>query len=90
MGFFGAIKVWCAKYDLDRCDSFGSIPRILKTVEDHKGTEGSSKIEDLALSKLLAMKMGETSEDLPDLRDRLWQFFRKAPVGQLVPAYLPR
>ncbi len=63
MGFFGAIKVWCAKYDLDRCDSFGSIPRILKTVEDHKGTEGSSKIEDLALSKLLAMKMGETSED---------------------------
>jgi hypothetical protein len=63
MGFLGAIKLWCAKYDLDRCDSFGSIPRILKTVEDHKGTEGSSKIEDLALSKLLAMKMGGTPED---------------------------
>ena len=57
MGFLGAIKLWCAKYDLDRCDSFGSIPRILKTVEDHKGTEGSSKIEELALSKLLAMTM---------------------------------
>jgi hypothetical protein len=100
MGFFGAIKVWCAKYDLDRCDSFGSIPRILKTVEDHKGTEGSSKIEELALSKLLAMTMikprgenvrrressrrGENARRLPDLRTRLWQFFRKAPNGQLV------
>lgn len=57
MGFFGAIKLWCAKYDLQRCDSFGSIPRILKTVEDHKGTENFEKIEELALSKLLAMTM---------------------------------
>lgn len=63
MGLLGAMGLWCAKYDLDRCDSFGSIPRILKTVESHKGTEGSNEIENLALRKLLAMKMGETPED---------------------------
>lgn len=63
MGFFLAIKVWCTKRDLERCDSFGSIPRILEIAKDHKGTEGSSEIEDLALSKLLAIKMGKTPED---------------------------
>lgn len=63
MGFLGAIKLWCAKRDLERCDSVGSIPRILETVEDHKGTESSSKIEDIALSRLLAMRMGKTPED---------------------------
>lgn len=63
MGFFRKVQIWCDKYELRCCTSFESIPRIKEITSKYDGKAEFEEIADLALSKLLSIKMGQTAED---------------------------